>query len=73
MYKTDEQMDDKIKQQPYICMGHTRQLFALAQKALPKDLYKKFCKTVNELNLAYTEELIGDIDWFCKNITAACI
>ena len=66
MYKTDEQMDEKIKEQPYICMGHTRQLFALGQKALPKDVYKKFCKTVNELNLGYTQELLGDIDWFCK-------
>ena len=66
MYKTDEQMDAKIKEQPYICLKHTRQLFAEGQKALPKDLYKKFCKTVNDLNLSYTEELIGDIDWFCK-------
>ena len=66
MYKTDEQMDGKIKEQPYICLKHQKQLFELGQKALPKDLYKKFCKTVNELGLAYTQELIGDINWFCK-------
>ena len=66
MYKTDPEMDSKIKEQPYICLKHMRQLFEEGQKALPKDLYKKFCKTVNELNLAYTQELLSDIDWFCK-------
>lgn len=66
MYKTDEQMDSKIKEQPYICQKHMRQLFEEGQKALPKDLYKKFCKTVNELNLSYTQQLLEDIDWFCK-------
>lgn len=66
MYKTNEDMDEKIKEQPYICLKHQKQLFEEGQKALPKDLYKKFCKTVNEKNLAYTEELLGDIDWFCK-------
>lgn len=66
MYKSDSEFDEKIKEQPYICLKHTRLLFELAAKGLPKDLYKKFCDTVNEINISYAASLVEDVDWFCK-------
>ena len=66
MYKSDEEFDKKLKDQPYICLKHTRQLFDVAAKALPKDAYKKFANTINEIHMNYATELIGDVDWFCK-------
>lgn len=66
MYKSDEGFDERIKEQPYICTKHTRLLFEQGQKALPKDVYKNFCNTVNDINLKYASSLIEDIDWFCK-------
>lgn len=66
MYKSDEEFDAKLKEQPYICLKHTRLLYEAAAKGLSKDMYKKFCQTVNDINIAYASELIGDVNWFCK-------
>ena len=66
LYKSDAEFDSRLKEQPYICTKHTRILFEMAQKALPKDVLREFAKTVNEINLGYTSQLIEDIDWFCK-------
>lgn len=66
MYKSDDSFDAKIKEQPFICTKHTRLLFELGAKELRGDVYKSFCKTVNDINLAYAQQLTEDIDWFCK-------
>lgn len=66
MYKSDDEFDAKLKDQPYVCLKHTRQLYDVAAKGLSKDAYKKFAQTLNDINIAYATELIGDVDWFCK-------
>lgn len=66
MYKTDSEMSAKIAEQQYFCIKHTRKLFGLAQKSLSKDLYKKFCSDINAVSSKYAEQLIEDLDWFCK-------
>jgi len=66
MYKSDSEFDARLQEQPYICLKHTRKLFEIASKGLSKDLYKKFCQTVNDINIAYATELVSDVNWFCK-------
>lgn len=66
MYKSDDGFDEKIRQQPYFCLSHTRLLLEAGARELSKDGYRAFCKTLNDVNSAYADELSGDIDWFCK-------
>lgn len=66
MYKSDVDFESRLREQPYICMKHTRLLFESASKTLSKDMYKKFTNAVNDINIAYATELIGDVNWFTK-------
>lgn len=66
MYKSDEEFEARLKEQPFICLKHTRQLYEAAAKGLSKDMYKKFAATINDINIAYATELIGDVNWFTK-------
>lgn len=66
MYKTRDDFDAAIKEQPYICLKHTRLLFETAAKTLSKDALKGFAAAINEINLKYSASLVEDVDWFCK-------
>ncbi len=66
MYKSNDDFDERMREQPFICLKHTRLLYESAAKGLSKDMYKKFTNTINDINIAYAGELIGDVNWFCK-------
>ena len=66
MYKSMDDFEARLKEQPYICLRHTRLIFDAAVKGLSKDQLKGFAAAVNEINSAYAESLVGDVDWFCK-------
>ncbi len=66
MYKSMDGFEEKLKQQPYICLKHTRLLFDTAIKSLSKDQLKGFAAAINEINMRYSAELVEDVDWFCK-------
>lgn len=66
MYKSNDDFEQKLKDQPYLCLEHTRLLFLAAARELSKESYRSFCDTVNEINASYAAQLQSDIDWFCK-------
>ena len=66
MYKANEGFEQKLKDQPYICLKHTQLLFSAAARELSKESFKSFCDTVNQINEGYAAELQSDIEWFCK-------
>ncbi len=66
MYKTMDGFEQNIKEQPYFCLKHTRLLLETAAKSLSKDALKSFSAAINEVNMKYADELVGDLDWFCK-------
>ncbi len=66
MYKTMDDFDARLREQPNICLRHTRLVFEAAAKSLSKDVLKKFAAAVNDINMKYATELVDDVDWFCK-------
>lgn len=66
LFKTDAAFEQKIKEQPFFCLKHTRLLYLAAARALSKDAYRRFCDAINAVNTAYASTLAEDIDWFCK-------
>lgn len=66
MYKSMDDFEARLKEQPNICLRHTRLVFEAAIKSLPKDQLRGFAAAVNEINMKYAAELAGDVDWFCK-------
>ena len=66
MYKSMEDFEARLKDQPNICLRHTRLILDAAMKNLSKDQLKGFAAAVNEINTRYADSLIEDVDWFCK-------
>lgn len=66
MYKTMDDFDARLREQPNICLRHTRLVFDAAAKSMPKDTLKKFAAAVNDINMKYAHELVDDVEWFCK-------
>lgn len=66
MYKTDPDFEARMKTQPYFCMKHMRLLSETAARELSKDAGAAMCAALNDINREYTQQLLGDLDWFCK-------
>ena len=66
MYKSDQEFDGRMREQPYYCIRHMHCLLKAAGRELSKEAYRGFCKSLNDVNGAYAQELLGDLDWFCK-------
>ena len=66
MYKSDQEFDGRMREQPYYCNRHMHCLLKAAGRELSKEAYRGFCKSLNDVNGAYAQELLGDLDWFCK-------
>lgn len=66
MYKTMDDFEARLKEQPNICLRHTRLVLDAAMKNLSKDQLKGFSAAINEINTKYAQELVGDVEWFCK-------
>lgn len=66
MYKSMDDFDARLREQPNLCLRHTRLVFDAAAKSLSKDVLKKFAAAVNDINMKYATELVEDVEWFCK-------
>ncbi len=66
LWEADRDFDKKIAAQPYFCLEHYRRFLEAGKKNVPKRKYSDFYDRVSGTQLAYLEELCGDISWFCK-------
>ncbi len=66
LWDKDEEFRKKTAAQPYFCLPHYRRFVETAKARLNKKRFPEFYKTVSELELAYFDELINDVSWFCK-------
>ena len=66
LWQKDPEFQEKLKQQPYFCLPHYRQILREAQYALPKRLLSGFVDDCSSVVENYLEKLQKDVSWFCK-------
>lgn len=66
LWDRDPEFKTKLKAQPYFCLPHYKRLLEYAKNKLSKKSYSEFCSEIGEVVNSYSEELSGDVSWFCK-------
>ncbi len=66
LWERDEEFRKKTASQPFFCLPHYRLFLETAKNRLQKKRFPDFYRAVSALELAYVDELSGDVSWFCK-------
>lgn len=66
LWDRDPDFKIKLKNQPYFCLPHYRRLLEYARARLSKKTFAQFSLELAAVQNAYSEELSGDVSWFCK-------
>lgn len=66
LFQSDENFEEKLKKQPYICLPHYRLLLEKAAARLSKKELPRFCDITERVVKSYLETLSEDVSWFCK-------
>lgn len=66
LWDRDPDFKAKLKAQPYFCLPHYRRLLEYAKNRLSKKGYAEFFSEISAIQSAYSEELSGDVTWFCR-------
>lgn len=66
LWDRDPDFKIKLKNQPYFCLPHYRRLLEYAKSRLSKKAFADFSLELSSVQSAYSEELSGDVSWFCK-------
>lgn len=66
LWDRDPEFKTKLKAQPYFCLPHYKRLLEYAKNKLSKKSYSEFSSEIGEVVNSYSEELSGDVSWFCK-------
>ena len=66
LWDRDPEFKNKLDAQPYFCLPHYRRLLEYAKSKLSKKAFADFSSALLSVQSAYSEELSGDVSWFCK-------
>lgn len=66
LYQNDMDFSIKLKVQPFFCLPHYDALLSASAHYMSKKNAPDFAKVLFTIQKPFLQELLGDIQWFCK-------
>ena len=66
LWEAEREFAAKLKAQPYFCLPHYRRFIEAARANVSKKRFADFYSDLSGVELAYFDELRGDVSWFVK-------
>ena len=66
LWETEKEFVQKLKKQPYFCLGHYRRFINAGREHISKKKFADFYSQISELEVSALKELREDVSWFCK-------